>query len=384
MSTVITTPTEAANFLAKYAKGYHAGAFATPLAKELEAAPDTVHQTWTAPASLLVAVGKKLDKPSTRKDFTGLPITLPAGLRVATHVAREGRVDPMGLEDWDVINAYAEDHELSRALWNQGLRVFYTRVTAAAEVINVWARVDLGVLGSGAANMEHDRATVVPVPATIPPSLRAKVAKEVAPLDNWDDDFPYYSDGTWSALSLKGFYPRDPGKGVKPSEMPRSWKAEHPKDLERQCRWTVLKDQCPTLVQIVRNVSWWGETERVRLLKMDGGGKLGRHTDITDRAGGTRDGQIVRFHIPLITHPDIHLHTWDVDGIKRDHHLAQYGCYYLDARKPHAVTNGSDVSRIHLVADVVSSPAVREQISNGYRKMVDAGIAAGEPGAVAL
>jgi hypothetical protein len=174
------------------------------------------------------------------------------------------------------------------------------------------------------------------------------------------------SDGSWSAVSLRGFRRDDPTWGIKPSEMPRTWKADNPEALTYPCEWTVLADECPTMREVVESVSWWNGLERVRLLQMAGrggkGGTLSRHTDITDREGGTRDGQIVRFHIPLVTHPDIKMHSWDLDGIHRATHLPPWSMWYLDARKPHAVTNPTGVDRVHLVVDVVADPDVRAHL----------------------
>jgi hypothetical protein len=210
--------------------------------------------------------------------------------------------------------------------------------------------------------------TVGRVPVSIPDALRSQIVSEIQPLTGWDDDYPFYSDGSWSALSLRGFYRDDPTKGVKPSEMPKAWKAENPGDLALECGWTRLADSCPSIVSLIESVSWWGNLERVRLLRMEGrggkGGALKRHTDITDRAAGTRDGQIARFHIALQTHPDIKMTAWTLDGTPTPIHLAPWDCWYLDQRKPHAVVNPTGVDRVHLVIDVKSDETVREQIAS--------------------
>ena len=141
----------------------------------------------------------------------------------------------------------------------------------------------------------------------------------------------------------------------------------HKADLSRVARWTTLARELPALTSVVQSVPWWARTERVRLLRMQTG-QLGRHTDITDRAGGTRDGQVARFHIPLVTDPAIKMSTWDLDGHRREMHLQQWHCYYLDARKPHAVANPTPVSRVHLVVDVIVNSAVRSAIAESYAR----------------
>lgn len=348
-------------FLEQYSKQYHSGAFATPTAKELAANPRLVHQDTRVGSDRAVVIARRLSRDSVRTDFTGAKFTIPAGAVVATHIGRTPGLLPE-LDAYDYVMAYAEDRELSAYLEGSGYRVTAARITAAAEIINCWGPVR----GRYPA---WDQATVTDFGLCVDgdSALRERMVAEVAQVRGWDDDFPYYSDGSWSAVCLKGFWPDEPGRGVKPAEMPRSWKEAHPDDLRRRCDWTVLADQLPALTEWVKTMPWQWETERVRLLRMTPGGKLGRHTDITDRAGGTRDGQIIRFHIPLITHPDTRLITWDLDGVRREQHLAAWHMYYLDARKPHAVVNGP-VDRVHLVVDAVSNAALRHRIATSHRR----------------
>ena len=77
----------------------------------------------------------------------------------------------------------------------------------------------------------------------------------------------------------------------------------------------------------------------------------------------TRDGQLVRFHIPIITHPDVKMTCWGLDGEPVEHHMAPGSIYYLDTRKPHSVANLSPVDRVHLVVDAVVTPEVRDRIA---------------------
>jgi hypothetical protein len=210
------------------------------------------------------------------------------------------------------------------------------------------------------------------LPFEVAPSLRAAVENEVARVDIWSDEFPYYHDGSWSSVSLRGWKPDDPTYDTKPSEMSKAWWAKHPeaKDL-KECGWTVFADKNPALVALCESVGWWRSFERIRLLKMEGSvakpGRLHRHTDITDRSAGTRDGQVVRFHLPIFTHSGATTSAWDVGGCQHVRHLEAWRLYYLDQRKPHAVTNASPVARIHLVVDVISDQTVRDRIATSYR-----------------
>lgn len=351
-------------FLEQYAKQYHAGAFATPTRKELEARAELITEDTRASSERAVVIGRVLTRESIRTDFTGGNFVLPKGAFVATHIGRTPNLLPYTAK-YDFVMAYAEDRPLSLQLHAEGRGIWASRVTAAAEVINVWGPIGRPLLPGYAP---WDRATVTDMGQTWSADLHSGALRELDTVTGWDDDFPYYSDGSWSAVCLKGFWPDEPGRGVKPAEMPRSWKMTNRAALSNVCDWTVLSKQLPHLTAMVRGIPWIAETERVRLLKMNAGGKLGRHSDITDRAGGTRDGQIVRFHIPLITDPSIKLITWDLNGARRETHLEPWRMYYLDARKPHAVVNPSTVNRVHLVIDAVSSPAIRERIADAYAR----------------
>lgn len=344
---------EVSSFMQRYAKTFAAGAFATPTGKELDEHPERL-DVWRNTGGRLDAAAwsRTLDRPSHRTHFTGDRFTIPAGARLVSHVARNLDAPPPVIDaDW--LMTYAEDHALTDALLAQGYVRYGTRITTASEVIAVWCDHPL----AAPTYDPVDVMTVAEVP--LPPFDLDALRAECAAVTGWADDFPYYSDGTWGAVCLKGFWPDDPGRGVKPTEMPKTWKAEHPDDLARTCEWTVLGETMRATRRLVD--AFAPNTERVRLLRMagTGNGALGRHTDIGDRATGTRDGQIARFHIPLVTHPDVHLLWWELDGTAHRGHLRESACVYLDTRKPHAVDNPTNVDRVHLVIDAVMDDRLR-------------------------
>ena len=346
------TPEETARFLNGYARRHAAGAFATPLAREL--GPGNV-RLWENPLGRTVAVTKRLTRDSVRTDWLGQPYTLPRGATIVTHLGREtGSPIPADLDEYHAIYAYADDLELTAGLARLGREVAATRISAASEMIHCW-----GWPGTARPTPLLDGLTVVPV-ATHSGDLLNACRRELGRATGWADDYPFYSDGSWSALSLRGFDP-DPAWGVKPAEMGRKWNDAHPGALRRTCVWTDLADRCPTLVQIASQLPGAG-LERVRLMRMKQG-KLARHTDITDKASGLRDGQIARFHLPLITSELVALHVWELSGELHNWHLDEGVWYYLDARKPHAVTQGDpDLDRIHLVADVIVDESTRSYL----------------------
>jgi hypothetical protein len=357
----MSDPVDLSRFLQHYAKHYNAGAFATPTAKELAATPADMIDEVVTPTGRSAVIGKRLTRNSTRRDFTGRRYDLPAGALVAGTVARTGDAPLPDLDRWDFVIAYADDRALtSRLRAERDLTAL--NISAAGEMKACWGRP-----GTSLRYDPVDVVTVGRVAAAPTLDLAEAMRAEVQNLSGWDDDYPFYSDGSWSAVSLRGFYPDDPSRGVKPAEMPDKWKADNPADLERACDWTRLAERCPTIVGYVESIGWWRRLERVRLLRMAGrggkGGALKRHSDITDRAAGTRDGQIARFHVAIQTHPDIKMTAWQFNGTPVDVHLAPGETWYLDQRKPHAVRNPTGIDRIHLVVDVLCDDDARRQIA---------------------
>lgn len=343
-----------------YAKQFGAGAFSTPTADELVAAAresgGLVCGKWgDGPPG--VAVRHALGRSVKRHDWLGDEFVLPRGSVVVTHLA-----NPRGfsaLPEADFLFAYADDPTVKGLLAGLDYEPAAVQITASSEIKTCWARTRLG---QGRRYHDGDRLTV----ASWPVHVGADAIDELDGLAGWYDDYPFYSDGSWGALSLRGYWPDRPELGVKPSEMSKAWKAAHPADLERACDWTTLAAACPGLVSLACDVAGGLAIQRVRLLRMEGtrpgAGKphrLGRHTDITDREAGTLPGQVIRFHVPLLTHPDVKMRTWSLDGSARDHHCSVGRAWYLDARKPHAVVNPSPVDRIHLTVDCVAGADTR-------------------------
>ena len=92
------------------------------------------------------------------------------------------------------------------------------------------------------------------------------------------------------------------------------------------------------------------EFERVRLMKIKANSSIGKHTDKIDKDFGLEEGKIIRIHVPIRTNDKVEFCLWD-DGEKTINYLKEGHYYYVDVRAPHAVTNNSDVDRIHLVVD---------------------------------
>lgn len=339
----------------RYAKAHAAGAFATPTRKDLEANPSLL--TVTPRGGLLYR--RHLTRPSRRRDWTGRDYYLEPGPLV-THLAYEPG-------DWDAaaeavaaalecryITAYLDDPMVSALLRDAGREVVARRVSASSELVGIW-----GLAGEGYQERPEDVPGLVEVGAV---AVTPAVLEEVSRVREWDDDFPLYSDGSWSAVSLRG-YDRSPQWGVKPREMPKGWHEEHPGQRDRDLVWTDLCPRVPALVEMVRGLGF-KRLDRVRLMMMDGrkGSILRRHSDISDKDAGTRLGQMVRLFVPLVTHPRVRTTVWEMDGVPRSMSMREGRLYYLDIRKPHEIQNPSGAPRVNLAVDVVLDQAARSAI----------------------
>jgi hypothetical protein len=359
---ITADPQEAARVLNRYARKYSAGAFATPTIADMGHIIER-GELYEWDGVLAVAQWQRHD--SQRTDWTGTRYTIPAATMVIKHIAVAPGAKVPNLSGFGRVFGYHEDRTLTAAMESQRREVCATRISAASEIISCWGRT-----GSRREYQPWDAATLVRLPPPVTRDELNAAAWEAKRLDGWFDDYPFYSDGSWSALSLRGFNPADPTWGAKPSEMSKAWHAQHPEARNyRKCDWTVLADKLPACRNVINAVSWWPGLERVRLLKMSGRagkpGKLLRHTDVTDKAAGTRDGQIIRFHIPLVTTESVTMTAWNLAGHEATVHLPLGSMWYLDARKPHAVTNASGIDRIHLVVDVLADQFCRNAITQG-------------------
>lgn len=162
----------------------------------------------------------------------------------------------------------------------------------------------------------------------------------------------------WSALSLRG-YTADPGRIEKPQEMGKKWQAEHAAEVF-EMQDTPLRAQLPAVDALHEPLTRLAKPHRIRLMKLSpGGGELRRHTDLVDKDSGISDGHVARFHIPIITNPEVLFNSWGFDGTLHEENMGVGECWYLDTRKPHRAINAGLTDRIHLVVDVESNAKIR-------------------------
>ena len=82
-----------------------------------------------------------------------------------------------------------------------------------------------------------------------------------------------------------------------------------------------------------------------------------------DKEAGATIGKIARLHIPIQTNPETRFMAWHLNGRQVQEHLDTGSLWYLDTRKPHAVSNQNGAQdRIHLVIDAVVNEALQDWI----------------------
>jgi aspartate beta-hydroxylase len=143
-----------------------------------------------------------------------------------------------------------------------------------------------------------------------------------------------YHDGRWKGLALRsqgGSWTRtDPGgPGL-----------EHFADSDLLARTPYLREIADELDCDKRSI---------RLLSLPAGAEVATHIDPYH---GFKFGQL-RLHCPIITHPDVEMYFDD-----RRYHWPAGELWYADFGRPHRVMNRSSITRVHLVLDVLISPAL--------------------------
>ena len=165
-----------------------------------------------------------------------------------------------------------------------------------------------------------------------------------------------YSKGDdWTAISLRG-YGEGPLDILKPNVLKSGV------DEQSKLQDTTLMNTMG--FKVIRDVMGMipAEFERGRLMKIKANSSIGKHSDKIDKDFGLEDGNIVRIHVPIRTNDQVEFYLWE-NREKLTNYLQVGHFYYVDVRAPHAVTNNSDVDRIHLVMDVYVNRGIRELLN---------------------
>jgi hypothetical protein len=313
------------------------------------------------------------------RDFTGeARLRVPAGSAVVRHpaattVAGEEFLHALVRAAWPItdghdvyLEGWVESPLVQALAAGAGLDLLATKIKASSELVGVW-----GPAGTPHVEVEPADALTLGRLHVLPGRL-SDAAEEVAGMAGWADHYSSYNARhSWSALSLHGYVEPgtapDPAQIVKPAEMSKAWKAEHPGWEEWAVAPTPLLERLPAVAQALEHVQealgierW----QRVRLMRLQpGGGELTRHSDITDPEAGTADGKLVRIHVPLITNPQVLFRMWRLSGAQVEAHMPAGTVWSLDTRKPHKAGNYGTSERVHLVADAYSNEALRSRLA---------------------
>lgn len=332
-----------------------------------------------------VAIARQLKAGATHRDFTGRAIKVPAGdwmvsdfcpgvdphasVLLLEATLRERSDAPIWVE------VFREDEQLVQGLAGANFLSLATKIAAGSEIKGLYLRCALYEQGK-----KREERTPPPLPEEEYLTLNTVEwafldAAELAQVDDelmlwershkegpWAQHYSSYNKrGSWTAFCLRG-YAADPTFVMKPAEMSKTWKAEHPDLLKAPVMWTEAAEAFPITRELLDRIP--GQKERVRFMRLaSGNGELTRHADITDRDAGVADGKIARLHLPIRSHPAVQFTAWAATGYRIDVNMKPGDLWYLDQRKPHMVKNDSPVDRVHLVVDVLSSPELRRMLS---------------------
>ncbi len=110
---------------------------------------------------------------------------------------------------------------------------------------------------------------------------------------------------------------------------------------------SLWEDWGPVVQPLIDHViPWYGyreaRTTRIMLARLLAGREITPHVDRAPAAEVPN-----KVHIPLITHPDVRFHIGE-----GKYHLERGRAFEVNNRIRHAVTNGSELDRVHLIFDV--------------------------------
>jgi hypothetical protein len=164
----------------------------------------------------------------------------------------------------------------------------------------------------------------------------------------------YNAKRQWQAVSLRGFSD-DPLDILKPNVLGSRQRGEV------GLRDTALME-VPELQPLKEIASCLPtDCERVRVMRLEAGTQISKHTDKIDKAIGLDDGQVARIHIPIRTHPHVVFSVWQ-DKVKRNYFLQRGAFYFTNVVLPHSVKNNWTQDRLHLVVDCYVNDDLRALI----------------------
>jgi hypothetical protein len=349
-------------------------------------------------------VVRELDRKQPVRDFTGARVTLSPGTLYCTRMAfadenaggsilaqLQNHTGPIAVECW-------QEHPGERALvtrlraidatgqpgggraMGDGMRLAAVKIKESSAIRGLWVSHDIPdpPWASQAGERyspysKHELLGLAELPVELPQNAILALRSHQTVCDESAyaaHHLSYATDDTWTALALRGFYD-ELERVEKPSAMDRRWKSQHEPDLDREPRDTQLWAVLGAAVEKILVALPCAGFERIGLMRLAPGGELARHTDITDRDAGASKGKVIRVHIPLISNEHCVFQSWGLDGSRSTLVMKVGSAYYLDTRKPHAVVNGGNSERIHLVVDCIANAKTVEMLRNATPASLD-------------
>lgn len=252
------------------------------------------------------------------------------------------------------IEAWQEEQSHQDAMRMLGATWLCSRIRSTSEIVGVYQ------VNGSAVSVNHNFADEHSLSRLS--ISRFRMVESAAIINSLEVEFKnhysnYNKSESWSALALRG-YGGQTQFIEKPSEMLCSWQKKNQEKLAWKLLDTKLRGDLVCLEPVIAALP--GVKHRIRLMKLSpGGGELERHTDNCDPDVGTRNKQLFRVHVPIVTNPKVLFTVWDQKGVMSEKHMGVGEAWYLDTRKPHRAINGGKTDRIHLVMDVESNEELR-------------------------
>jgi hypothetical protein len=140
---------------------------------------------------------------------------------------------------------------------------------------------------------------------------------------------------------------------------------------DNKYKYTELMESCPYIKSLLENIGT--DIYLVRLLKLKAKNKIKFHTD---EIVFKNTSDIIRCHIPIITHHDVSFklgyplnapapgyNVWNAYELY-GRYLSPGYLWYTNVNCLHSVENNSDIDRVHLVIDLRPTPDMLTQIHN--------------------
>lgn len=319
---------------------------------------------------LAAAVFNRMKSGSKHTDFYGRTIQIKPGESFIKHVAaldenKKALADVLQKASNKItwLEIYEEDLWLRKTIQELGFEYITSKISAYAEVRGIYLKGKTYKLPS--IDPLDDLCLHTIISNFISAKDLRRVQTELTKYEGrWANHYSNYNKrNSWSAVALRGYTPSDPSDIIKPTEMTRKWRDTHKERLKAHCLDTVAAKHFKCTMGLVGQLP--GRTQRVRFMRLSGGGELGRHNDVTAGDEGVAIGKIARFHVPIVSHPFVDFIQWGTHGEKQVTNFQEGNLYYMDQRKPHQVINHDpNKERIHLVVDLIVDAAARKLMAS--------------------